>query len=178
MVSDLLIGLHSRYPDGIPSGPDSTSNVEIPEDPSHVRIAKLHDNTNSDKGWSEIPWVKHEDDKLKNCLKGWKVEGGAKLAFTFTSDVEAGRLRELSEAEEEEMVKEESPDFWVEWPNFEWMDQEVEDEEDAAKRLRDEEEDGEVPAREKRRRIVDDDEDDDELMDPRAASAMAEGYRR
>lgn len=125
--------------------------------------------------------MKYENDKLKNHPKGWKVEGGAKLAFTFNSNIEVERLRELSQEDEDEMLKEASPDFWVEWPNFEWMDQEAEDDEETAKRLRDEEEDGDVPVREKRRRIVDDDEDDDELMGGRVngkdVAAMAQGYR-
>lgn len=145
-----------------------------------MRVAKLHDNTNSDKGWSEIPWLKYEDDKLMNYPKAWKVEGAAKLAFTFTNDTGVERLQELSKEDEEEMVKEASSEFWVEWPNFEWMDQEADNDEETAKRLRDEE-DGDVPVREKRRRVMDDDEEGDELMDGRTdgmdVAAMAQGYR-
>ena len=91
--------------------------------------------------------------------------GGAKLAFAFIKDEkEVERMRDISDEEEEDMVKAEAPEFWVEWPNFEWMDEqaakEEEEEEDEAKRERSEEKDGETPVREKRRRVVDDDEDE------------------
>lgn len=182
IITDLLSGLSARYPDGIPSGPQvSAPTLTIPTNPEQVRLAKLHDNTNSDKGWSEIPWLKYEHDKTKNCPRAWDIQGGAKLAFTFTKDdVEVGRLREHTGEVEEEMIGLESPDFWVEWPNYEWMDQEAEgDEDDTAKRLRDEGEDGDEPVREKRRRVVDDDEEVmDEPLNEKNVAALAPGYRR
>ena len=85
------------------------------------------------------------------------------MAFAFVKDEkEVERMRDISDEEEEDMVKAEAPDFWVEWPNFEWMDEQAikEEEEEKAKRERSEEKDGETPVREKRRRVVDDDEDE------------------
>lgn len=90
---------------------------------------------------------------------------GAKLAFAFTKDeAEINKMRELKDEEEEGMVKAEAPEFWVEWPNFEWMDdqavKEGEEEEEIAKRERSDGIDGETPAREKRRKVaLDEDED-------------------
>lgn len=87
------------------------------------------------------------------------------MAFAFVKDeAEVEKMRDLGDEEQENMVKAESPEFWVEWPNFEWMDEqaarEEEEEEEVAKRKRSEEKDGETPVREKRTRIVDDDEDE------------------
>lgn len=91
------------------------------------------------------------------------MAGGAKLAFAFAKDeAEVEKMRDLGDEEEEDMVKAEAPEFWVEWPNFEWMDEqaakEEKEEEEVAKRERSEEKDGETPVREKRRRVVDDEE--------------------
>ena len=146
-----------------------------------MRLAKLHDNTNSDKGWSEIPWLRYEDDRLKNFPRAWEIEGGAKLAFTFTkNEEEVKTLRGLGEEDEAALIEKEATDFWVEWPNFEWMDQE-EEEEETAKRLRGEEEDVDAPLREKRRRVVDD-EDSDEgsegQINGEDIAAIAQGYTR
>ena len=85
------------------------------------------------------------------------------MAFAFVKDEkEVERMRDISDEEEEDMVKAEAPEFWVEWPNFEWMDEQAtkEEEEQEAKRERSEEKDCETPVREKRRRVVDDDEDE------------------
>ena len=89
------------------------------------------------------------------------------MAFAFVKDeAEVEMMRDLREEEEEDMVKAEAPAFWVEWPNFEWMDEqnakeeEEEEEEEEAKRERSEEKDREPSVREKRRRVVDYDEDE------------------
>ena len=105
------------------------------------------------------------------------MAGGAKLAFAFTkNEAEVDKMRDLSDEEEEDMVKAEAPEFWVEWPNFEWIDEQAAKEEgyegevterercgeedgEVAKRERCGEEDGETPVREKRRRVVDDDDE-------------------
>lgn len=93
------------------------------------------------------------------------MAGGAKLAFAFVKDeAEVEMMRDLRDEAEDDMVKAEAPAFWVEWPNFEWMDEqaakEEEDEEEEAKRERSEEKDREPSVREKRRRVVVYDEDE------------------
>lgn len=118
LITEFLSALSSRYPHGIPASTSPTSSlskddlIQIPTDPHCVRLALPVDPAEPKKGYKEIPWVRYEENVLKNSPAAWGLEEGGVLAFCFTETPIDGEEQE----EGLEVVRREDGGFWIESP--------------------------------------------------------------